>query len=120
MGYDYPGIPYFCFFKTRIVCGIGEITQTSIETREFRSSTLMQRESLAPCAGTAPVLVGRRRGVGFWGLLTTQPTQSISPGSVRDPILKKKKVEINRRRHHMLPSAICMQACATPHPHMHP
>lgn len=50
----------------------------------------MQRESLVACAGAAPVLVGRRWGVGFRGLLTSQPTQSISPGSVSDPILKKK------------------------------
>lgn len=79
----------------------------------------MQRESLVACAGTAPVLVGRRQGVGSRGLLTSQPTQSISPGSVSDPILKK-NVEINRRRHQMLTSAICMRACATPHPHVYP
>lgn len=86
----------------------------------------MQRESLAPCAGTAPVLVGRRRGVGFWGLLTTQPTQSISPGSVRDPILKKKKWRSTEEditccplpsacKHVQHPTPICIHE----HIHMH-
>lgn len=42
-----------------------------------------------------------------------------APGSLSDSIKKRKQVEINRGRHQMLTSAISMQACAAPHPHVY-